>query len=109
VQLIAELRDYSVTLNAATVKAGPTKIGIRNRAGQVHNFLVIRTDLPPDKLPYDGGRAMAKEDGALAKSKDLRAGGTGAVTVTLEPGSYVVICNTAGHYQLGMRTALTVD
>lgn len=109
VQLVAELRDYSVTLNAAEVKAGTVKVGIRNRGSQPHDFLVIRTDLAPDQLPYDAGRAKANEDGVVGKTQDLRAGGTGALTVTLEPGSYVVICNVAGHYQLGMRTALKVN
>jgi len=33
----------------------------------------------------------------------------GAVTATLEPGQYVLICNVAGHYGLGMRTALKVE
>lgn len=108
VQLVAELKDYSVTLNAAEVKAGTVKVGIRNRGSQPHDFLVIRTNLAPDQLPYDAGRAKANEDGVVGKTQDLRSGGTGALTVTLEPGSYVIICNVAGHYQLGMRTALKV-
>ena len=109
VQLVAELKDYSVNLNASAVKAGTVKVGIRNRGTQPHDFLVIRTDLAPDQLPYDAGRAKANEDGVVGKTQDLRAGGTAALTVTLEPGSYVVICNIAGHYQLGMRTALKVN
>lgn len=109
VQLVAELRDYSVNLSVSELKAGPVKIGVRNRGTQPHDFLVIRTNVAPDQLPYDAGRAKATEDGVVGKTRDLRAGGTAAVTVTLEPGSYVVICNVAGHYQLGMRTALKVN
>jgi uncharacterized cupredoxin-like copper-binding protein len=31
------------------------------------------------------------------------------LTADLAAGKYVVICNVAGHYQLGMRIALTVQ
>jgi uncharacterized cupredoxin-like copper-binding protein len=31
------------------------------------------------------------------------------VTIDLTPGKYVLICNIAGHYVLGMRTGFTVD
>jgi len=109
VQLVAELKDYSVNLSVSEVKAGALKIGIRNRGSQPHDFLVVRTDLAPDQLPYDAGLAKAKEDGVVGKTRDVRAGGTAALSVTLGPGSYVVICNVAGHYQLGMRAALKAN
>lgn len=108
VQLVVELRDYTLSPNVADVPAGETKIGIRNRGSQPHDLIVIRTEEAPDKLSYDASRAKASEDGNVGKIKELRAGGTAALTVTLEPGRYVLICNTAGHYMLGMRTALTV-
>jgi len=31
------------------------------------------------------------------------------VTLDLAPGKYVLICNVAGHYQLGMHISFTVD
>jgi hypothetical protein len=109
VQLIAELRDYRVDLNAVTLRAGPQRIGVRNPSGQVHELNLIRTDLAPDKLPYDPGRAVAVEDGLVGETKPIRSGGTARLDLVLEPGKYVVICNTPGHYQLGMRTALSVE
>lgn len=109
VQLIVEMTDYKVVTNAATVRAGETRIGVRNRGSQPHDLVVLRTDLAPDKLPYDIARAKADEPGLVARSNELRAGGTAAVTVKLEPGHYVLICNVAGHYGLGMRVALGVE
>ena len=109
VQLVVELTDYKVIPNVATVRAGETKIGVRNRGSQPHDLVVLRTDLAPDRLPYDAGKAKADESGSVARTKELRAGGTAAVTVTLEPGQYVLICNVAGHYRLGMRTSLRVE
>lgn len=109
VQLVVEISDFKVVPNVATVKAGPTKIGIRNRGSQPHDLVVLRTDLAPDRLPYDAGRAKAGEPGLVGRSNELRAGGTAALTLTLEPGQYVLICNVAGHYGLGMRAALRVE
>lgn len=109
VQLVVELSDYAVSANAPAVRAGETKIGVRNRGSQPHDLVVLRTDLAPERLPLDAGRAKAHEPGLVARTKELRSGGTAALTVTLEPGRYVLICNVAGHYGLGMRTALRVE
>jgi len=109
VQLVVEMTDYNVVPNVASVRAGQTKIGVRNRGSQPHDLVVLRTDLAPGNLPYDAGRAKAGEPGLVARTKELRAGGTAAVTATLEPGQYVLICNVAGHYGLGMRSALKVE
>ena len=109
VQLVVEMTDYKVITNVATVPAGETKIGVRNRGSQPHDLVVLRTDLAPDKLPYDAARARAEEPGLVVRTKELRAGGTAAVTAALEPGQYVLICNVAGHYGLGMRTSLRVE
>ncbi|MGI8877312.1 MAG: cupredoxin domain-containing protein [Candidatus Limnocylindria bacterium] len=109
VQLVVEMTDYKVVTNVPTARAGETKIGVRNRGSQPHDLVVLRTDLEPDKLPYDAGKAKAGEPGFVGRTKELRAGGTAALTVALEPGRYVLICNVAGHYGLGMRTSLRVD
>ncbi len=108
VPLVVEMRDYSVKPSVDVVKAGTLKIGIRNLATMQHDFVVLRTDLAPDKLPYDGGRAQVIETGLVGK-QIVEAQRSASLTVTLEPGNYVLICNIAGHYQLGMRAALKVE
>lgn len=108
-QLIVEMTDYKLTVNLPSVKAGRTKIGVRNLAAMEHSFQVIKTDLAHDKLPVDGATAKAREDGKVGEIKSLAAGKSGAVTVELTPGRYVFICNTAGHYQLGMHIGFTVE
>lgn len=109
VGIVVELTDYKVTPGAAILRAGETKIGLRNRGSQPHDLVVLRTELAPDKLPYDAGTATAQEPGLVLRTKELRAGGTAVATLTLEPGQYVLICNVAGHYRLGMRTSLRVE
>ena len=108
-QVVAEMTDYKITVNVPTAKAGKIKIGVRNLAAMEHSFEVIKTDLPQDKLPVDGASAKAKEDGKVGEIKSLPAGKSGALTLDLQPGKYVFICNVAGHYQLGMHTGFTVD
>src|SRR5438552_11280254 len=108
-QVVAELADYKITVNVPSVKAGTIKIGARNLGTMEHSFQVLKTDLPPDKIPVDGASAKAKEDGKIGEIASIPAGKSAAVTVELTPGKYVFICNVAGHYQLGMHTGFTVD
>jgi uncharacterized cupredoxin-like copper-binding protein len=108
-QVVAELADSKITVNVPSVKAGTVKIGVRNLGTMEHSFLVLKTDLPPDKLPVDGASAKAKEDGKVGEIPSIPAGKSAALTLDLQPGKYVFICNLAGHYQLGMHTGFTVD
>src|SRR5436305_12547250 len=108
-QVVAELADYKITVNVPSVKAGSIKIGVRNLGTMDHSFQVIKTDLPPDKLPTDGASAKAKEDGKVGEIASIPAGKSAAVTVNMAPGKYVFICNIASHYQLGMHVGFTVE
>ena len=108
-QVVAELADTKVTVNVPSIKAGKIKIGVRNLGTMEHSFEVLKTDLPPDKLPVDGASAKAKEDGKVGEIPSIPAGKSAAVTLDLTPGKYVFICNIAGHYQIGMHTGFTVE
>jgi len=107
VDLAVTMKDYKVELSVDTVKAGIVKIGVRNAGGMEHSFELLKTDLPFDKLPTTGD-AKAREDGLVKQVKSLGVGKVSVITADLAAGSYVVICNVAGHYQLGMRVALAV-
>jgi uncharacterized cupredoxin-like copper-binding protein len=96
-------------VNVQSVKAGTIKIGVRNLGTMEHSFVVLKTDVPQDKLPVDGASAKAKEDGKAGEIPSIPVGKSAAVTLELSPGKYVFICNIAGHYQLGMHTGFTVD
>lgn len=108
VDLAVTMKDYRVELSVDTVKAGPVKIGVKNAGGMEHSFELIKTDLAFDKLPLDLGAAKAKEDGLIKQVKSLGVARVSVVTADLAAGNYVIICNVAGHYQLGMRVALAV-
>lgn len=107
-QIGAELRDHTVTLTSQEVRAGEVTFVVRNRGGQAHNFVVIRTDLAPDKLAVDQPTQKASEEGRVGGLGDMDPGKGGNLRLDLAPGHYLVICNVPTHYQLGMRTELTV-
>ena len=107
--VVVELRDYSVKPNVPSVTAGKTKIGVRNAASMTHELVVLKTDVSADKLPVDGAVAKAKEEGKVGFTDVMGAGQVRALTLDLSPGNYVLLCNVAGHYQLGMHVAFKVD
>lgn len=107
--VIVEMKDYSVNLSVATMKAGTVKFAIKNVGAMEHQFDLLKTDLPFDKLPIDGALAKAKEDGLVKQVKSIGIGKVAVVTADLAAGRYVIICNVAGHYQLGMRASLIIE
>lgn len=109
VGLVVDMKEYVITLDRATLRAGVVKIGIRNLGRMVHDFDLYRTELPADKLPVDGGSAKVKMEGLVRQMMNIAPNRSATLSVELSPGNHVVICNIAGHYQLGMRIGLRVD
>lgn len=78
---------------------------VRNAGTVKHELVVLRTATKAAKLPVnDGGKAS--ERGSVGRQ--LAAGATRRLTLTLTKGHYVLICNLGGHYMAGMRANLTV-
>jgi uncharacterized cupredoxin-like copper-binding protein len=109
VNVIVDLKEYAIALSVPSVKAGLVKFGIRNNGTMVHDFDLIKTDLAFDKLPIDGGSAKAKADGLVKQMINIAANRSTTLSADLAAGNYVIICNVAGHYQLGMRVSLKVE
>jgi uncharacterized cupredoxin-like copper-binding protein len=106
--LYLELSDFKITTDHQTVAAGHVVFGIRNHASMLHEVKVIRTDLAPDALPMEQGAPKAIEEGKVAELLSIASGASRKLVAELSPGKYVIICNVAGHYQLGMRVGLEV-
>jgi len=106
--LTVGLADFKVTVDHASIPAGHVVIGVRNAGSMPHELKVIKTDQAPDKLPVDGATAKASEDGKVGELLNIPAGASRKLVLELAAGKYVLICNVAGHYQLGMRTGLEV-
>ena len=112
----------SLTLSPATVPAGNVRFVVKNNGTIVHEAVVLKTDVPFDQLPitYGGdppvpvasGGDKVSEDANVGETgdPDLKAGGTRTFTIKdMTPGRYVIVCNLADHYGMGMRAAFTVS
>jgi len=117
----ATLTSYAVTLSSNTASAGKITFHVTNTAtDQNHEFVIFKTDLPEDQLPLidDGsGNMIIDEEGAGVThideipDSDLPPGATKDLTVDLQPGRYVIVCNLAvntTHYMHGMHVVFTV-
>jgi uncharacterized cupredoxin-like copper-binding protein len=99
-------------LDRGEVPAGPVTFRVRNDSRDtVHEFLVVRTDLAPDRLPLTkaGDRVDERKLKGVKELGDLEPGKAGALTLDLKPGRYVVFCNQPGHFEHGMHAELAVE
>jgi uncharacterized cupredoxin-like copper-binding protein len=105
----------------STVKTGNVTFTIKNVGTIEHELVVLKTNVPFDKLPIaDAGDPPAPvKSGADKVSEDANIGETGDpnlkpgdtrvfVIKNMVPGKYVLVCNIARHYGLGMTAPLTV-
>lgn len=104
--------DYSITLDESSAPAGDVTFDVSNDAEQTHEFVVFKTDLAQDQLPTnaDGDVDEAGEGVTpIDEIEDIEAGTTKSLTVSLDAGNYVIICNLPGHYRQGMHASFTVS
>ena len=103
------LKENGVTLDQSTVNAGTVVFDVKNAGTIIHEFVVIKTDAAQDKLPASTGEpGQMLEDGSVGEVEDLEVGASKQLSLKLEPGKYVLICNLAGHYAAGMHIGLVV-
>lgn len=102
----------SVTADTSSVPAGEVTFEVTNASrSMVHEMLVVKVADLATQLPYDAATDRIDEDkaGSLGEVSELDAGATGSLTLTLEPGTYLLFCNLRGHYMAGMWTSITVN
>lgn len=116
------LQEFAVSADPASVSAGPVTFDVTNDGpDDVHELVVISTDLGPTELPTDKDGAVV-EDGkgmeVVDEIEDIPVGESPTLSVDLAAGSYVLICNVLqkepdgtleAHYSVGMRTGFTVE
>lgn len=101
----------SIRLDKSTVKAGTVTFDVTNWSrGVLHEVLVVSVDNPTAPLPYDYPQARVPEEQVkvLGEAGDLQPNTSKTFQLTLNPGSYLLICNVPGHYAAGMAVPLNV-
>ncbi len=102
-------KEMSISLGQKVMAAGPVTFSVTNSGTVTHELVVLQTSLAEGAIPARANDpSKADETGDLGEVEDLAPGATGTVTLTLPAGSYVIICNEAGHYAAGMHTSFTV-
>jgi len=114
------VQEFAILPSSASAPAGDVTFNVTNTGPEeTHEFVVIKTDLAATGLPTKADGSVDEEAEGLEgidEIEDIAVGDTPSLTVSLEPGSYVFICNivdeqggkTVAHYQQGMAAAFTV-
>ena len=98
----------TMTAEPLTAPAGKVTFTAKNTGTIEHEMVVLKTDTAPDQLAVDA-EGKVSEDDSQGEIPEFPAGETKSVTLDLKPGAYVLVCNIAKHYGLGMRTGFTVS
>ena len=111
----------TLTASPATAPAGDVTFVVKNTGTIEHEAIVLKTNVPYDKLPitYGGdppapvktGADKVGEDTNIGETGDpnLKPGDTRTFTIkNMTAGSYAIVCNLAGHYGKGMRAPFTI-
>lgn len=101
-----------IKVSTATVPAGQVTFNVTNNSKDMVHEMVL-SPIKDDKtaLPYDTAGQKVDEDAAghLGEVAELEHGKKGSLTINMKPGQYILYCNIAGHYALGMWTLITVQ
>jgi uncharacterized cupredoxin-like copper-binding protein len=113
------LQEFSVATDPTSAEAGEMTFEATNDGpNDTHEFVVFRTDLSLTDLPTDENGAVDETGEGLeliGEIEDIEVGETDSVTLNLDAGNYVFVCNIwdedeqEAHYQEGMRTGFTVS
>jgi len=113
------LQEWAVAPSADAAPAGDVTFKVANQGPEdVHEFVILKTDLGAGSLPVDETGAVDEAGAGIEvvdEIEDLAVGSTQDLTVTLEAGNYVLLCNIyddaelEAHYAMGMRIDFTVS
>jgi uncharacterized cupredoxin-like copper-binding protein len=108
-------KDFGIAMSPTTIDAGQVDFRITNGGPSIHEFVVFQTDRAAKDLPVtedENGIPIVDEEGEglepIDEVEDIANGDTQTLSVNLDPGSYVAVCNLPGHYKQGMRVSFTV-
>jgi uncharacterized cupredoxin-like copper-binding protein len=105
----ASLGEFYIKPDKTSVPAGKVRFTVINKGAIKHEFVVIKTNLAPDKLPVNGNEADESVGPSPGEIGNLPPGKTSHLAVNLTAGNYVLICNLPGHYKSGQRAGLSAQ
>lgn len=107
------LSTFGTQLTPDEIYSGDVRFVVKNDASDMsHEFILMRTDLPPDKLPMEEEGRIDEDSPLILRvmaTEDLTPGSRREFDVTLAPGHYVYFCNIDAHHMIGMRGEFNVE
>jgi uncharacterized cupredoxin-like copper-binding protein len=106
------LRDFSIQVSQMSLPVGTTTFNVTNEGPSTHEFEVfsVPAGVDPNALAIANNVADTEAAGLeiVDEVEDIAPSTSTELTVSLEAGTYALICNLAGHYGQGMHVAITV-
>ena len=109
--IAGDVREWAVETTADRAFDGDVTFAITNFGTMKHEFLVVKTDFEPGKIPLTSESRFDEEAEGLEvidEIPEFDVKTTGLLTVNLDAGKYQLLCNIAGHYKAGMYEAFEV-
>ncbi len=105
-------KEWAIDISSSLHEAGTTTFNLQNLGTIAHEFLVVRSDKTSAQLVASVDATTNRIDesqlNVVNEQPEYDPGVPGMVTVNLEPGHYVLMCNIPGHYKAGMHADLDV-
>lgn len=111
-RLMLTLSEFSILSDMAEVPAGEISFELMNSGEDVHEVIVIRSDMDITALPPSRVRGEVDEAAVgeyIGGWEDVQPAATAASTLILTPGRYILLCNLTNHYAKGMVSTLQVN
>jgi uncharacterized cupredoxin-like copper-binding protein len=99
------LRLGGLDVSPASLPSGRITFRVDNADSvEVHELVVARSDLAAAELPLDSLGEEVDESAleVVDEVEDVAPAAAGELTVDLQPGHYVLLCNLPGHYGASM-------
>ncbi|HZX54743.1 MAG TPA: sulfocyanin-like copper-binding protein [Ilumatobacteraceae bacterium] len=114
-------QPMTFAIDKSTAPAGDVTFVVKNDGTIDHELVVLQTDTAADQIPVNaagdppatvasGANKILEENNVGETGEpDLPKGDTRTFTIKdMKPGHYVLVCNLAAHYQMGLHSDFTV-
>ncbi len=111
-RMTVTLLEYQIISELTDVPAGEVTFDVVNTGEEVHELVLIKSDLDVTALPPSNVKDEVDEAAVgefVGAFEDVPTGGMTSGPLTLSPGRYVLLCNLTGHYNGGMVSTLQVN
>jgi uncharacterized cupredoxin-like copper-binding protein len=118
--VLVRLDEFKVTPARVSVRAGSVRFMILNQGTEMHEFVVVKTDLSADQLPTNEDGSFDEEGEGVEvidEIEEIDPGDMATLNVSLEAGHYIIMCNRVeieedgeveSHFAMGMHADLEV-